>query len=236
MQNKHLLWLGSLVTVGIIATSPSVVAQTNQSDVSGGQTFSAPSIGIDGINGNGFYNAIQFDPSTSTFYGGALGNPISFESMTVSPGGSNSMGTGESSSPNGSSTIGAVDCSGKDCIGKGKPQKVSLDDIAEAIGENLEQSLDTLAAIENESAIADAGPRRIVRRSSLNDTQACGCDPTEPRRISRNPEVKKIGACCNNPDFNNRELEARRIVKDQLEEAKKFIEQVEQIQPEKYIW
>ncbi len=231
MQNKQLLWLGSLVTVGIIATSSSVVAQTNQSDVSGGQTFSALAVGVDGINGNGFYNAIQFDPATSTFYGGALGNPISFKSLM--PGGSDSIGRGD---PNGSSTIGAVDCSGKDCIGEGKPQKISLDDLAEVLGENLEQSLDNLAAIENESAIADAGPRRIVRRSSLNNIQACGCDPTEPRRISRNPELEKLAACCDNPDFDNREVEARRIVQDQLEEAKKFIEQVEQIQPEKYIW
>lgn len=230
MQNKQLLWLGSLVTVGIIATSPSVVAQTNQSDVSGGQTFSAPSVGIDGLNGNGFNNLVTFDPVTSTFAGGGLDKPISFEFL--SPNG-DSIGIGKS--PDGSSTIGSVDCSGKDCIGNGKPQKVSLDQIAEVLGDNLEQSLDTLATIKNEASVADAGPRRIVRRSSLNTTPACGCDPSEPRRISRNPEVK-LGGCCDNPDSNNRELEARRIVNQQLEEAKKFIEQVEQIQPEKYIW
>lgn len=231
MQNKQLLWLGSLVTVGILATSPSVVAQTNQSDVSGGQTFSAPSIAVDGINGNGFYNAIQYAPSTGTFFGGPLGNPISFKSLM--PSGSNSIGRGD---PNGASITGAGECWGENCVGKKNPPTISVDDLAEVLGENLEQSLDNLAAIENESGIADAGPRRIVRRSSLNNIEACVCDPTEPRRISRNPELEKLAACCENPDFDNREIEARRIVQDQLEEAKKFIEQVEQIQPEKYIW
>lgn len=230
MQNKQLLWLGSLVTVGIIATSPAVVAQTNQSDTTGIQTFSAPSVGIDGINGNGFFNQVTFDPVTSTFSGGGLGEPISMKSLSVSAG--NSIGV-EGSNPSGSSTIGSVDCSGKDCIGNGESQEVSLDQVAEVLGDNLEQSLDTLAAIENEASVADAGPRRIARRSSLNAT--CVCDPSEPRRISRNPEVK-AGGCCPNPDSNIRELEARRIVQQQLEEAKKFIEQVEQIKPEKYIW
>jgi len=227
MQNKQLLWLGSLVTVGIIATAPSVVAQTNQSDVSGSQTFSAPSVGINGLNHNGFYSPILFNPVTNTITGGALGSQkISVESFSRNA----AFSTGE---PN---SLGAVGCVGENCVSNGKPQKVTLNEIAEVLGDNLEQSLDNLAAIENDPAIADAGPRRIVRRSSLNDTPACGCDSTEPRRISRNPEVNKLGACCNNPDFNNRELEARRIVEDQLEEAKKFIEQVEQIQPENYIW
>lgn len=231
MQNKQLLWLGSLVTVGIMATSPAVVAQTNLSDVSGGQTFSAPAIGIDGTNNNGFFNPVSFDPVTITFSGGPLGEPISIESF--SPNAGASIGIEGSSSPSGS--IGSVDCSGKDCIGSGKPQKVSLDQVAEILGDNLEQSLDTLAAMENEASVADTGPRRIVRSSSLNTTPACGCDPSEPRRISRNPEIEVAG-CCDNPDFKNRELEARRIVNQQLEEAKKFIEQVEQIKPEKYIW
>jgi len=232
MQNKQLLWLGSLVTVGIMATSPAVVAQTNQSDTTGYQTFSQPAVGIGGTNNNGFFSPATFDPVTRTVTGGGLGEAISVESFTRNAG----YSIGIEKSPDGSSTIGSVDCSGKVCIGGGKPQKVSLDLIAEVLGDNLEQSLDTLAAMENEASVADTGPRRIVRSSSLNTTPACGCDPSEPRRISINPDAVKLRGCCDNPDFKNRELEARRIVNQQLEEAKKFIEQVEQIQPEKYIW
>lgn len=234
MQNKQLLWLGSLVTIGIISASPSVMAQTNLSDVSGGQTFSAPSVGIDGLNGNGFNNSVQFDPATGTFSGGGLETPISFESF--GPNGSNSIGTGESLSPDGSTSVGSVDCSGDSCIGNGKPQQVTLNEVADALGDSLEQSLDNLAALENETKVADAGPRRIARRSSLNDPQACGCSASEPRRIVRNPDDAKFGGCCNDSDLKTRQLEARRIVDQQVEEAKKFIEQIDQIKPENNIW
>lgn len=229
MVNKQLLWLGSLVTMGILSASPSVMAQTNLSDITGGQTFSAPSVGIDGLNGNGFYNPVQFDPATGTFSGGRLATPISFESLSSD--GTIAIGQ-ESSLPDGVS-LGSVDCSGDSCIGNGKPQKITLNEVAEALGDNLNQSLENLAAIENNPQIADAAPRRIVRRSSLNDLDLCGCSSTQPRRISRNPAAT---TCCSNSNVKTPNLEARRIVKQQIAEAKKFIEQVNQVQPENNIW
>ena len=188
MYDKKLIWLGSLVTVGIV-TSNSVVAQTNQSDTSGGQTFSAPTVQIDNKNGNGIPPTTQFNPTTGEVVGGGISNPVELQGAS----GQN------------------VGCSGDACVegNANQPREVTLNQVAEVLDASLERSLDNLAAAENKARLADAQPRRIARRSAVSEDKGV----------------------CINPVF-----EAREILKKQLMETEKFIEQVDRIEPQKNIW
>ena len=255
MQDKQLLWLGSLVAVGIMTASIPVSAQTNQSDVSGGQTFSAPSVSIDSFNGGAFAPTVSFDPATGIISGGGLDNPIQFDSffggasgrgfgnfLGIDPGtntgfnngasgtgssintdsGNNSsrassngnsqgdggIATGESDG-SGTANGSIVDCSSKACLeaSDSQPREITINDIAEALEKGLEQSLDNLAAAEKKVQLAKAGPRRIARRSSVGDR------------------------ACVNPVY-----QVREVIREQLNESKQFIEQVERIEPQKNIW
>ncbi|MEO0928750.1 MAG: hypothetical protein AAFY63_23170 [Cyanobacteria bacterium J06643_13] len=200
MYDKKLIWLGSLVTAAII-TSNSAVAQTNQSDTSGGQTFSSPTQQIDSKNGNGIPPTTQFDPATGEVIGGGLDNPVQLNNPT----GDNSDQTGEVASELN------LGCAENSCAESGaQPRQVTLNEVAEALDAGLKQSLDNLAAAENNAQLADAGPRRIARRSAVSNQDA---------------------RACVNPVF-----EARDLVERQLAESEKFIEQVNQIEPQKNIW
>ena len=86
----------------------------------------------------------------------------------------------------------------------GSSRAVTLNDVAELLGGDLNQSLEQLAAAENTAKVADSAPRRIARRATKD---------------------------CINPAF-----QARKTVESKLEQSKKFIEQVNQIQPEKAMW
>ncbi|MEL6494309.1 MAG: hypothetical protein AAFQ41_04195 [Cyanobacteria bacterium J06623_7] len=189
MEDKKLIWIGSLVAAGII-TSSSAVAQTNQSDASGGQTFSSPTVQIDSQNGNGIPPTTQFNPTTGEVLGGGINNPVDLQSNSVE-----SIGC-----PGGVCNSGNID----------QPRNVTLNEIAEVLDASLEQSLDNLAAAENDAKLADAGPRRIARRSAVDEQDM---------------------RACINPVF-----EARKQVETQLLETEKFIEQVDQIEPQKNIW
>ena len=252
MKDKQLLWLGSLVAMGIVTASIPVSAQTNQSDTSGVQTFSAPSVSVDSFSsfasgtsfnpdtgtfsiggsdpiqldsffgnasGTGFGNLLGSDPGTNAgFNNGAsgTGSSINTDSGNSSSGVSNngdrvgdgSIATGESE---GSSTASGspVDCSTKTCleVGDSQPREVTINEIAEALENGLEQSLDNLAAAERKVQLAKDGPRRIARRSAIGDRT------------------------CVNPVY-----QVREVLREQLSESKKFIEQVEQIEPQKNIW
>ena len=188
MYDKKLIWLGSLVAIGVISSN-SALAQTNQSDSSGGQTFSSQTMQIDSQNGNGISSSAQFNPVTGEIVGGSISNPIAIQDAT-----NQSLG-----------------CSGNVCVegGANQPREVTLNEIAEALDASLEQSLDNLATAESQAKQASAGPRRIARRSTIGDRRGV----------------------CVNPVF-----EAREVVERQLFETEKFIEQVEQIEPQKNIW
>ena len=189
MNDKKLIWLSSLVAVGII-TSSTAVAQTNQSDTSGGQTFSSPTVQIDSQNGNGIPPTTQFNPTTGEVIGGGIDSPVQLKGAS----GTNLGCVGDSCNSSNAS----------------QPREVTLNEIAEVLDASLEQSLDNLAAAENNAKLAEAGPRRIARRSAVSDGSA---------------------RACVNPVF-----EAREIVEQQLVETEKFIEQVDRIEPQKNIW
>ncbi|MEL6579854.1 MAG: hypothetical protein AAFQ14_08880 [Cyanobacteria bacterium J06621_12] len=200
MDSKKLIWLGSLIAA--IVTSNSVLAQTNQSDTSGGQTFSSPTQQIDSKNGNGISPTTEFNPATGEVIGGGIDSPVQLKNAA----GNNS---GEASDIATDFNLG---CSGDSCTkgNSSQPREVSLNEVADALDAALEQSLDNLAAAENNAQLADAGPRRIARRSAVS-----------------NQDVR----ACVNPVF-----EARDLVERQLAESEKFIEQVNQIEPQKNIW
>lgn len=234
MYNKQWLWLGSLVAMGIITATTSVTAQvTNQSDTTGHNTFSAPATGIDAINGNGITPITIFDSVTGDLTGGVLDTPITLSSETAS---------------GGSSTGVPIGCSTKICLDQNgnEPTEVTLNDVAEILENNLQDSLNKLATAENADQVAsDSGPRRIARRSGSGNPSACGCanaTDSSPRRIARkDSSINASGCGCANPDFEDRVLEsrvieARETVEKQLDESKKFIEQVNRIEPDKNIW
>jgi len=134
--------------------------------------------------------------------------------------------------------------------GSGNSNPVSLNDAAAFLDQGLNTSLDNLAAIQQgggpvtAAAPNSSGPRRIARRSS---NHACGCaNPAStastdgPRRIVR--KAQGVGkSCCANPTLeagkdNDRVAQARKMVEQQLDVSKKFIEQVNQIEPDNNIW
>ena len=216
MYKKQRLWLGFLVATGIFTLTPSVQAQTNQSDVSAGQTFSSPSVSIDSINGNGIANTVQYNPVTGMVSGGGLDGEIN---------------------------IGATESSDETI----QVSEITLNDVATALENNLEQSFDNLAAIENEAAtqVAEA-PRRVARRNSnVAGRQTCGCpnltgEASNARRIARNADSELCG--CDNSvslqfsEYEARRIEAREIIEMQLKESKKFIEELEKVELENNIW
>lgn len=144
-----------------------------------------------------------------------------------------------------------------------EPQEISLNEAAELLENNLEQSVDNLLAVENAAdptgdlggepagdpgiAITDdpqtAGARRIARNDNTRRNTLDG----DPRRIVRKNSLESGGGCarsCANPNLPTVEarvdvrqvMVAREIVERQLEASKKFIEQVNKIEPEKNIW
>ena len=242
MDKKKLICLGSLVTAGIV-TCNSVLAQTNQSDTSGGQTFSSPTIQIDSKNGNGIPPTTQFNPATGEVIGGGIDSPVRLNATAnlsnqtgdvtnqtgdlANPTSNLANQTGDLSNQTGDVTnqtgdpanqesdlaneTGDLGCSRDICINNdSQPREVTLNEVADALNAALEQSLDNLAAAENNAQLADAAPRKIARRSAVSD--------------------QEIRACVN-PVF-----EARDIVERQLAESEKFIEQINQIETQKNIW
>ncbi|MGL5940604.1 MAG: hypothetical protein ACRC2S_09490 [Waterburya sp.] len=206
MHNKQLFWLGFLATLGIVMMTASVKAETNQSDTSGGQTYSSPTVSIDSMNGNGISNVVQFDPVTGTFFGSGFG------SGSGSGSGNGLAGAAGNGSGNGENGDGSTTATGKDDgssqANGNQPRQVTLNDLAKLLADNLNNSLDNLAAAEKSGQVADAAPRRIARRGTLSDLRTCP-----------NPAI-----------------EAREKLENQLSQSKKFIEQVNQIELEKNIW
>ncbi len=277
MRYKQILRLGSLVTLGILTATTSVTAQsvTNNSDTSGFQTYSSPTVGIDSNNGNGIPSTTQYNSATGEFVGGGIKNPIRFGSARGSGLGSGSArartsGLGSSSGNSSNSISGSGTGSGSgsgsgnsegfisgnskgsgsgNSEGSSNNTEVTLNDVATILGDSLNSSLDNLAAAEQagqaEQAVSATpnDPRRITRRNSDSDNRACGCaNPasSKPRHIVRSSST--ACGCANSSSttkarqIEDREIQARQIVEKQLAESKKFIRQVNQINPDKNIW
>ncbi len=204
-MHKQLFWLGTLVMAGIltVTTTISTSAQTNQSDTSGANNTSSPSTTVDTGNrgsGSGAAPTFQYNSATGMVSGGGLSSPI-YLGFGNSFGGASGTGSAGTDSGNDSGTASGT---GSD----NQTTELTLNEVAEALQTNLQQSLDNLAAAENKDTLADSGPRRITRRSSEAEARECV-----------------------NPVY-----EARQMAERQLEETKKFIQQVNQIEPEKNLW
>ena len=278
MHNKQMLWLSFLATAGIITgTTP---ANANQSDTSGMQTTSPSSVSINGAGGNGFtvpnIETINFGSGGGGSFGigsgGTLGSTsgsgsavdftIGSDGTTTGTGSGDSSGLGEptirtntgSDSGDGSSV--AIDKKTLD-----EPEQITLNEAAEILESNLEQSVEILVAAKraansaNDLEIDSAGnpgvatadkpqgdnPRRIARNNARRNVL-----DEDIRRIVRSSSgvsgCSRVCADENRPTFKTRQVntlkvaEARQLVERQLEQSKMFIEQVNEIQPEKNIW
>ena len=183
MNYQKLSWLSSLVVLGTIASTLPVVAETNQSDTSGGQTYSAPTVSIDSNNGNGIPTDTQYNPNTGEIIGGGINEPIQFDSASGS-GSASGFGNGNVNNPNSTpanpttanngsqdstgdtaanpsdrqsgNSVATVECSTKSCLEANGNQnsKVSLNDVAALLDEGLDTSLDNLAEIAKEGQVA----------------------------------------------------------------------------------
>jgi hypothetical protein len=168
MQYKKWLLTGAISAIAAVTTSVPALSIENRSDVTGHQTYSAPSVGVGGSSGGGgSIGRLNYNPGDGSITGEGLSDPIEI---------------GQSS---------------------GNSRAVTLNDVAELLGGDLNQSLEQLAAAENAAKVA-SDPRRIARRATKD---------------------------CINPAF-----QARKTVESKLEQSKEFIEQVNQIQPEKGMW
>lgn len=200
-MHKQLFWLGTLVTAGIltVTTTISASAQTNQSDTTGANNTSSPTTTVDTGNrgsGSGGPATLQYNSATGLVSGGGLSSPI-YLGFGYSFGSASGTGLAGTDSGTDSGT-------GSD----NQTTELTLNEVAEALQKNLQQSLDNLAAAEDQAKLADSGPRRIARRSSEAEARECV-----------------------NPVY-----EARQMAERQVEETKKFIEQVNQIEPDKNLW
>lgn len=196
-MHKQLFWLSFLVTAGIltVTTTISASAQTNQSDTTGANNTSSPTTTVNTGNsssGSGGPPTLQYNSTTGMVTGGLLSSPI-YLGLGNSFGGSSGTGSAGTDAGAGSDN---------------QTTELTLNEVAEALQKNLQQSLDNLAAAEDKAKLADSGPRRITRRSSEAEAREC-VDPV---------------------------YEARQMAERQLKETKKFIQQVNQIEPEKNLW
>lgn len=242
MRYKQILRLSSLVTLGILTATTSVTAQsvTNNSDTSGFQTYSSPTVAIDSNNGNGIAPTTEYNSATGEFVGGGIKDPIEFGSAR---GSGSSIGNARRNVSGSDSRNGSRNGSGNGF------KEITLNDAATLIEGSLNSSLDNLAVAEQAGQAGQTAsatpddPRRITRRNSDSNNRACSCaNPasSKPRHIIRSSST--ACGCANSSStaearkIEDREIQARQIVEKQLAESKKFIEQVNQINPDKNIW
>lgn len=223
-----------------------------------------PSTGI--IVGGGIYDPIQFGSSGSS--SSATGSGTGFGSTSGSGSGANYNSDNGATSGSGSSigseaTDGTVpgndsnssssdrqganstaqkkDCTASNCLSD-RPQRISLNEAAELLANNLENSLENLAALENSAVDKSDRPADEPRRINRNNNTRRNASGADARRIVR--QSSGCGNGCANPDLDTIQaqvdpqevIQARQTVQQQLEASKSFIEQVNQIKPENNIW
>jgi hypothetical protein len=92
--------------------------------------------------------------------------------------------------------------------------KLSFNDIAELIQNDLNKSIAELAAAEAAAEDGTSGPRRIARRSGVSDA----------------------AAACENSDSTVAVTGARQTLNRKLEDSRKFIEQMNSVNPNRNVW
>lgn len=223
-QPTWLLLSLSLLALGQLVSSPSVIAQSNVSDITG--DGSSQNSRIQRTNRNNNPNnsnlKVTYDNNnqraTISGISGELGlSPDVINLIPNVASNNNATAFGEDTAVNGENgnslegrnTTEITICLIEPCVpGENTDKAITLNDLAKLIEADLNQSLSDLAAAEAlEQDIANQ-PRRIVRRRSSSDPNAC---------------VSPVAA-------------ARQEVTTKLEQSRQFLEQIEQFQPEKNIW
>ena len=211
LKTKKWLLAGLVVIAGKIIVVPATEAQsafdhdtssipTNQSmvdtDVPGGSItgFLDPNTGVFTVRGLGGSNSeIVLSPDVVQ----AIQNLTGLTGTGTITGDANTLGSDSSNAI----TI----CLSDPCLPSGEGTRaISLNELAELIESDLQNSLQELAAAEALEQRASDRPRKFVRRRSSN---------------------------CINPA-----IQAREIVEQKLAESQKFVQQIEQINPENNIW
>jgi hypothetical protein len=243
MNRQNFLLASAIAGLTSITSINSVFAQTtvtNQSDTTGQQTFSAPSVNIDSSNGGFSGQDVFFKPTGSDGNGAfsfgeleftidrnvlnsSLGNSLGLGTFGTDTGGTD-ISRSEPTTPNQDSEIATTSGDGEDGIAKdsgscqgelcqeddaaNNPKDITINDLAELLEVDLNESLKQLAAANDAVLKAEGEPRRIVRRQNLDEQRACV-----------NPAI-----------------EASKKVGSKLQQSRNFIEKVNQIQPEKGLW
>ena len=231
---------------------------------SGGGTGTGSALGTGTGTGTGTGSAGSNETATgsSSGTGASMGQTKPGEvipSGDVTGNASGDTGTVDSQTPNtaedsaGGNSIASEkgECLTAACLeASGEAQELTINDVAELLESNLDDSIDTLTAIESGSSEGggvartnqpqEDSPRRIARNNNTRRNVLGG----EPRRIARQNSPHGCGRSCVNPDIPTvearnvelQEREAREVVERQLAETQKFIEQVNNIDPENNIW
>ncbi|VEP12226.1 conserved exported hypothetical protein [Hyella patelloides LEGE 07179] len=161
------------------------------------------------VPSNGINGSLDSDTGVLTVEG--LGSTItlspdiiqSIQDISGVSGGETITGNADTLSSDSSNTV--TICFSDPCVPSGEGTRaISLNDLAELIENDLQNSLNELAAAEAVEQRASNQPRKFVRRRSAN---------------------------CVNPA-----IQARQTVEKKLEESQKFVEQVDQLNPENSIW
>jgi hypothetical protein len=142
---------------------------------------------------------------------GGTGNEVTFSPDVIQSieditgvSGTNSNNTAANPlNPDSSETI--TICLAEPCVPAGESTKaISLNDLAKLMEDDLQSSLNDLAATETLEKRATDQPRRFVRRKPAN---------------------------CVNPA-----IQVRAELENKLAESRKFVEQVEKLNPENNVW
>ena len=233
-----------------IISGGSIDNPVQSGSTNGSGTATGSSTGTGSTSGSGTATGSSTGTGSTSGSGGGLGSTTSGESNSTNGTGSsettNALG-GSDSGEGSSVAIEKSDCTSVACLeAQDRPQKITLNDAAELLENNLDDSLDTLVAAEEGGSQADTigtepsdgEPRRIARNNVRRNTT-----DDDARRIVRNSS-RCVSGCANpqRPTFKTRQVEAteiaeaREVVERQLEASQKFIEQVNLIDPEKNIW
>lgn len=136
----------------------------------------------------------------------------------------NSSGSSTSITPNYNPTTGRVDGGGLfgeikitpdptqdsfESLAANQPREVSINDVANLLQTDLNQSLEQLSNVEATVQAAEEAPRRIVRRRNVADET----------RVCVNPAIQ-----------------ARQEAADKLKQSQDFIEDINQIDPNDALW
>ena len=229
LSGLALVLLGELVGINLVSAQESTPVSSQEStpvlihDTSIVNVKESP-VGASGANPGTDAN---FDAETGSFSVDGLGENLALspdviqvlETQGAANGsatgnsGSGDSGSGDSGSgDSGSGDSGSGDSGSEDSGSVGALNNISINDLAKLVQADLQESMDSLVAAES----VEKQPRRFARRrSSQNCSSSCV--------VGANGEPQSV-----------EQLQAE--VAQKTAEAKKFVQQINQLDPENNIW